>query len=258
MIATLPSYSPNGGGVDGDPNRDPLNAAIRAGIGPTGCTLVDLAQDIQCGADGTYVSTVCFVDALHPTDAGDYNDFIPIWDRVYNRLNGNTSFSTANTYTASAAGVLDTAESETGNTMTFTSTLNPGAGAIVVCTGSTVTGYNSPTETGWFVITSGASSFTAWNNTTGLAAGSGTHATCVAPLQKDVDDHSTLGASSGSQTATLEPYRIHESQPTYIWNTDTHSWTITPFGGSKINTASTFTLAAGAQIKLTSVFRGAV
>ena len=69
----------------------------------------------------------------------------------------------------SSAGNTPTACSESGNTVTVTSTLNPPVGSDIRWSGASPAGYNSGVE-GWAVTDSSSSSFSFQHPTTGLGA----------------------------------------------------------------------------------------
>src|SRR5204863_1676735 len=136
------------------------------------------------GADGASVSTTYFQDGIHPTHFGGTNDVTPIFQRAINRLYGNTSWTSATTYTSGAAAATAiTAASESTNTVTITSTLNPPVGSTVTIAGVTPSGYNGS----YTVLTTGASSVT-YFNVSGLGA-STVFGTAALALQKDADEY---------------------------------------------------------------------
>jgi type IV pilus assembly protein PilA len=70
---------------------------------------------------------------------------------------------------AAATGNTPTACSESGNTVTVTSTLNPPVGSVIQWSGASPAAYNSSVA-GWAVTDSSSTSFSFQNPTTGLGA----------------------------------------------------------------------------------------
>jgi hypothetical protein len=96
-----------------------------------------------------------------PFQAGAQQAFIT-------QATGSPVAITAASESTSGSAVAITAAAEVGNRVTITSTLNPGQYSTVIISGVTPAGYNGS----YTVIDSSASSFTYFNTTTGLGAGS--------------------------------------------------------------------------------------
>ncbi len=104
----------------------------------------------------------------------------------------------------------------------------------------------------WYVLTTSATQFTAYNGTTGL--GNSTHAgTASIPQQVDADVYIILGGSSSGQNFTLQSSVGYTGQNIYIKNTNSNAWTVTPFGAETINGAANISVAAGATLVLQAV-----
>lgn len=240
LVATMLSRASN------DTNEQAITTSLLNNWQAMGASgLVDFMSDPNIGATGADANTTYFSDGVHPTQGGSYDDLTPIAQRAVNRATGNLSWATATTYSSGApAATSITAATEATNTVTITSTLNPPVGACVVIAGVTPAGYNSPTSGCWFVLTTGASSFTYWNTTSGLGAGS-VFGTAAVPLQKDQDVYAILGGSSAAQNFTLESCLGYSGQSIYLMVTDTNAWTVTPFvSGETINGQTTLTTPA--------------
>lgn len=210
---------------------------------------VDVASDPNLGADGASANTLYFLDGIHPTQHSSYNDLTPMLNRALNRIYGPQSFSEATTYVAAAAAAAAvTATSQATNTMTFTTALNPGIGSVVSCTGITPAGYNSP-NTGWLVLTSNGATFTAWNGTTGLGAGS-VFGTCSKPLQADKDAWVVLNFGAGNYT--LQSCMGYTGQNIYIKNINASASTVVPFAAETIDGAASVSIATKATLIIQS------
>jgi hypothetical protein len=206
------------------------------------------------GADGASVNTTFFVDGLHPTQASQYNYISPMVQRAINGLFGNQNFTSATTYASVApAAVTITAASESGNTMTFTSASGaPVVGKCVTVTGVTPAGYNSLADGCWYVITSnGTTSWTAFNNTTGLGAGT-VFGTFQVPQQADADNFAILNFGAGNHT--LQPCWQWGAGLNYtVKNINAAGSTIVPFGSETIDGAANLAIAANQTRILQSV-----
>lgn len=199
----------------------------------------DFGADPNLGADGASASAVYFlVDHIHPTQFADYNAVLPIAQRAINRKFGHTNFSVATTYTTGAAAATAiTAASESGNTVTITSVLNPPVGSSVTIAGVTPSGYNGI----YTVRTTSAPSFTLYN-VSGLGAGS-VFGTAAIPLQKDADQYVILGGSATSPSFTLESCVGYTGQNIYLKHSNTTSpWVLTPTNSETIDGAATLTM----------------
>lgn len=208
--------------------------------------LIDIAADINMGADGASVNTTYFQSGVHPTQAAAYNIVAPAIQRAINRFYGNNDFANATTYAAGApAPTAITAASQSGNTMTFTTTLNPPVGSMATVTGVTPAGYNGI----WRVLTSSGTQFTAYNYVTGLGAGT-VFGTAAIPLQVDADGAVILGGSGAGNNYTLESSVGYSGQRIRFRNTNGNSWTLTPSGTETINGAASLTVAPGTSVTL--------
>lgn len=239
-----------------DTLKNTLNAALRQTWSEYADGLIDVAANPNLGADGAYASSTYFQQTagVHPTQQAATNIIVPLMQRAVNRLWSSQDFSSANVYTSGAPSpTAITAASQSGNTMTFTSTLNPPVGSLVVVAGMTPSGYNSSNSGsgGWLVLTSSSSSFTAYNGTTGLGVGTG-FGTASVPQQLDEDKYVVLGGSSSGQNFTLQTAIGLTGQKIYIKNTNSNSWTVTPFGSETIDGHSSVSLASGATLVLQS------
>jgi len=236
--------------------KNTLNGLIRPAWSEWADGLIDMAANPNLGADGAYSNLAYFnSDQTHPTPNAEYNIITFMMQQAINRLYGNRDFSSARTVTSGApSATAITAASQTGNMMTFTSTLNPPVGSMCIVTGMTPTAYNSSNSGSgaWLVVTSSATQFTAYNFTTGLGVGTGFGVASV-PLQLDSDVCVILGGSSSGQNFTLQSAVGYTGQKLFFRNTNSNSWTVTPFGTETINGASSITVAAGATLVLESV-----
>ena len=205
---------------------------------------VDLGSDPVMGADGAGATASVFQDGKHPTQDGSYNHINPMIQRAVNRTYACQDFSCASVYnSAAAAASAVTASSESTNTMTFTTALNPPLGSQVTCTGITPAGYNSG-NSGWYVITTSGANFTAWSNTTGLGAGS-VFGTCSVPMQKDKDVYSIINFGAGNYT--LESCMGYTGGKIYIRNINAVASTLVGFASETITGGgATPTTLAGA------------
>lgn len=228
-----------------DANKNSFNPVLR-NLWPTIADgFVDIASDPDLGADGANASSTYFMpDHVHPSGQAQANNDATMIGRAVNRLYGNNNWTTANTYTTTApAATAITATSEATNTVTVTSTLNPGVGSCVVIAGVTPAGYNSAAGDCWNVLSSSSTTFTYYNGTTGLGAGT-VFGTAIIPTQLDADVYTVLGGSATSPSFTLESCRGFTGQNLYLKNTNTTSpWVITPFTSAEtIDGATTLTM----------------
>ena len=235
-----------------DANHDSLNTLIRTNAIPTYFNSVtDVAEDVSLGADAASAGA-CFQDGIHPTQGCSSNNLVPPIQRAVNALFGNLNFSVANTYASGAAAATAvTAASESGNTITITTTLNPGVGRSVSCTGITPSGYNSPTP-GWRVLTSSASSFTTYSDTTGLGAGT-VFGSCSVSQEVEADVYAILN-NTGNHTLMS---CVGRTWPIVRKNINAGSATITPWGSETINGSATFTLTTNNTVTLYPVLTSA-
>jgi hypothetical protein len=223
-----------------DANKNTYNTLIRQNWSTFADGLADIAADPLLGADGASASATYFQTGVHPTQTAIYNSEVPVFQRAVNRLYGNTSWTSANTYTTAApAATSITASSESGNTATITSTLNPPVGSTVTIAGVTPAGYNGS----YVVQTTSASTFTVYLPVTGLGAGS-VFGTAQIPLQVDGDVYVVLGGSAaGNPAFTMQSCVGYTGQNLYFKNTNTTSaWALTPFGSETIDGAATLTM----------------
>jgi hypothetical protein len=231
-----------------DTNKNLLNTLIRTNAVPIYFdSIADAAEDIGLGADGASVGASFQGDGIHPTQGASSNNLTPVIQKTFNALFGNLSFSTANTYASGApAATAVTAASESVNTITITTTLNPGVGRSVSCTGITPAGYNSPTD-GWRVITSSASSFTAYTDTTGLGAGT-VFGSCSVPQMTEVDIVVNLN-NTGNHTL-ISCVGWPTDKPLVRKNINAGAVTIVPWGAELVNGNATYVLGSNASVTL--------
>jgi hypothetical protein len=211
---------------------------------------IDLGETVALGADGASASAVYFqADHIHPTQAG-FDVLTWVYQRGINRYFGNHDLTTANVYTsAAAAAVAISAASEAGNVMTFTTAANTFVkGQCIVVTGVTPTTYNSTFANGaglgcWYALSVTGTSFTAFNLTSGLGAGT-IFGTAVAQQQQDADQWYIVNFGAGN--TTLQPcdgLTVNDLQR--ITNINGVASTLVPFGTQTITgTAAPTTLAA--------------
>jgi len=233
-----------------DATRDSFNNLIRAGYQGVADIMSDFAEDPLLGADGLAGVSNCFQgDAIHPNQACQYNDLAPMAQRGIASKLGCLNFTCATTYAAGApAATAVTATSEATNTMTFTTTLNPPVGSSVVCAGITPAGYNSP-YSGWYVLTTSGTNFTAYNNTTGLGAGS-VFGTCSVPQEKDTDIYAILNNTGNHSLESC----VGRTWPIVRKNINAGSVTIVPWssGGTSelVNGAANYALTTNNSVTL--------
>jgi lysophospholipase L1-like esterase len=244
-----------------DTAKNALNAYFRQYWQLYADGLVDLAANPVMGADGAYASSTWFQgDGIHPTTMGQYNALTYMFQVATNRLYGPNDFSTATVYTtvAPAAATVSNA-SQTMNIMTFTTSSAHGfsPGQCVSVAGVTPVGYNSPSGQCWYIITTPlTTTFTAWNNTTGLGALSVAGVASV-PLQADQDKYITLGGSAAGQNMTLETCMGYTGQNLYLRNIDANAWTVTPFASETINGAASVLIPSGGYLSLQAILTSA-
>lgn len=246
IVATMLSRSAN------DTGKNSLNALIRSGWRCCFDALNDIAADALVGADGASAGAGFQGDGVHPTQVAYANNIAEAGQRTINELFGNQDFSSGNTYTVSPpAATAITAASESGNIMTFTMAANPWNGQAdtpcVKVTGVTPAGYNSPTTAAqlqcWHIISNTATTFTAYNPTSGLGVGT-VFGTALAPQERDADVFATLGGSAAGPSHTLQSCLGRTGQPIFrrITNTNATPWVISPQNaGETINGGATLT-----------------
>jgi hypothetical protein len=229
--------------------HDNFNLQIRTMWPNFADALADTAADPVLGADGAFANATYSSDGTHPTEAGQVHRGAII-QRAINRLYGNHSFSTANTYSASAsAATAITAASETGNLITLTFASTPFvAGQMVRVAGVTPSGYNGV----WPVKSVTATTAVLFDDTTGLGAGT-VFGTAVAPQMQDVDQYIILGGAGAGLNFTLETCMGYTGQNIYLKNTNGNSWTVTPDGTETIDGAASLTVTTGSTAVLQSV-----
>lgn len=209
---------------------------------------VDVGADPNLGCDGCSANTTFMVSGLHPTVASANNILAPYIQRGINRYYGNKDWTSATTYASAApAATAITAASESTNTVTITSTLNPPVNSCVVVAGVTPAGYNNTSGECWNVLTTSATNFTYFNFVSGLGVGT-VFGTAAMPLQKDADMYTILNFGAGS--FTLEPCGGYTGQKIYIKNVNAVSSTITAFGNDLIDGSATATVAQNAVLVL--------
>lgn len=232
-----------------DTNKNLLNASLRQQFPFYANGLVDIASDANLGADGASANTTYFTSGVHITTYAVNNLVSYYFQYAQNALFGSRDWSSANTYTTTAAAPTTiTAATESGATVTLSFTSNPfPKGACIVVAGVTPAGYNSPTGSGslqcWHVLTSTATQVTFTNLTTGLGAGT-VFGTAVTAQELDADVYATLGGSAVGPIHTLQTCLGRTGQPIFrrITNTNASPWIITPQNsGETINGGTTFT-----------------
>jgi hypothetical protein len=252
-VTILETQMPNS--AHGNAEKNAYNALVRANCYNTADYCIDLGETVALGADNAYSNATYFQgDLIHPTQAG-FDILTWITQRGINRYFGNHDLTTANVYTSPAtAAVAVTAATETGNVVTFTTAANTfTAGQCITVAGVTPTTYNSTFANSaglgcWYALTVGATSFTAWNQNTGITALT-VAGTAVAPQQVDADQAYIVNFGAGN--TTLEPcdgLTINDLQR--ITNINAVASTIVPFGSQTINGAATSTLAANSTAVL--------
>jgi hypothetical protein len=231
-----------------DANHDSLNALIRGNAVPTYFdSVADAAEDVGLGADAASAGASFQGDGIHPTQGASSNNLTPVIQKTFNALFGNLNFSMANTYASGAAAATSvTAASESVNTITITTTLNPGVGRSVSCTGITPSGYNSPTP-GWRVISSSGTQFTAYTDTTGLGAGT-VFGTCSVPQMTEVDVYAILN-NTGNHTL-ISCVGWPTDKPLVRKNINAGAGTIVPWGAELVNGNATYSLGSNASVTL--------
>jgi hypothetical protein len=158
--------------------------------------IADLAADALLAPSLNGVSACFQGDQIHYNTGCSNNNVAPVEDEAVNAIMGNNSFQTATTYASGGtAAITTTNATESSNTMTFTSA-GWTAGQFVVgtrvfCTGITPAGYNGL----WMVKTNGGTTFTAYNNTTGLGNQS-VAGTCQGPQLQQADNYVTLNGGA--------------------------------------------------------------
>jgi hypothetical protein len=212
--------------------------------------LVDQAEETAAGADNQYTNTVYFPDGVHEASALNGIALLPAFQRNINRFYGNRDLSTANTYTTAApAANVPTACSESTNTVTVTSTLNPGVGNRVYWQGAIPALYNT-FEAGSFVFTSSATNFTILNANSGLGICT-SFGTVYVAQQKDVDATFILGGAGAIGNYQMDTCLGLTGQNVTIKNTNTtaSAWTLQPWDPSELfDGAGTFVPATGPSV----------
>jgi hypothetical protein len=242
LVADMPSRAAL------DTGKNSLNNLLRTNWKTFADGFIDLASDPNVGADGASANTTYFTDGIHLTTYGSY-EITNIHQRAANRVYGNNDFSTATTYVAAApAATAITASSQSGNTATYTTTLNPPIGSVVTVTGMTPAGYNT-VYPGCLVLTTTAGNFTCWLPVSGLGAGS-VFGSASIPLQKDADVYSILNFGAGN--FSLESCIGYTGQNIYIRNINGAGSTLVPFGSETITGPGTTTVAANTTAILQS------
>lgn len=238
--------------------KNAVNLLIRTNCLSTADYCIDLGETVALGADGASASAVYFQgDHLHPTQAGA--DVLTwVTQRGINRYFGNHDVTTANVYVAPAvAAVAVSAATEAGNVMTFTTAANTFTkGMCITVAGVTPTNYNSTFANSaglncWYALSVSATSFTAWNQTSGLGALT-VAGTAVAPQQVDADAVEILNFGAGNHT--LQPCDgLTINDVTKIKNINAVASTVVPFGAQTIDGAASVTVASKATLILQPV-----
>jgi hypothetical protein len=249
MLATMLDRS----GTGGSTYAENLSTFLRQNWANGGVAgIVDFQSNANLGASGANSNTVYFTDGLHTTTAAKRNILDFFIQRNVNRFWGNNDFSNATTYlTGAAAATAITSCSESTNTVTCNTTLNPGAGVCATLLSISVSGYNTnypTTPPCWMILTSTSSQITYYNTVSGLGAATG--GTISVPLQKDADGAVILAGTATSPSFTLETCQglpVSTLQPWIVQlkNENTTSpWVITPTNGETIDGASSLTMPA--------------
>jgi len=216
-----------------DPCKNTLNTVMRQQWATVFDGFADVAADPNLGADGASANATYFQgDAVHPTTYAQANDIAPIVQRAIRRLFGNTSWTSANTYTTTAAApTATTAGSESGNTVTITFGATPAnclQGSPITIAGTTPGGYS-----GVFNILTRTATQVTYFDVSGLGAIT-VQGTGVCPTQVDEDQYVILAGSAVTPSFTLETCQGFTGQNIYLKNSNTTSpWTITPFTASE-------------------------
>ena len=156
QCATMDMMSRSGA----DAFKNAYDNAIRQGWTSWASAFVDIAADPNLGCDGCSANTEFMSGGLHMTVASAANIGGPYMQRGLNRLYGHKDWSSATTYVSpAAAATAITAASESGSTVTITSTLNPPAGSCAVISGVTPSDYNNISGECWNVLTTSANEF---------------------------------------------------------------------------------------------------
>jgi len=230
-----------------DTFKNSYNTAIRTYWPVFADFLVDPGADPLLGCDGCAANTTYFSTGLHPTTGTANNILAPYIQRGLNRAYGHLDWSSATTYNSAApAATAITGTSESTNTVTVTSTLNPPVGSCVVISGVTPSGYNNVSGECWNVLTTSASSFTYYNWTSGLGNGT-VFGSASVPLQQDADVYSILNFGTGN--FTLQPCGGYTGQKIYIKNINGSSSTIVPFGNDLIDGSSSLSISTN-QVRI--------
>ena len=218
-------------------------------VGLPGPTLSLTSPPIRIwAATGATANTEFMSGGLHMTVASAANIGGPYMQRGLNRLYGHKDWSSATTYVSpAAAATAITAASESGSTVTITSTLNPPAGSCAVISGVTPSDYNNISGECWNVLTTSATNFTFMHFLTGLGPGT-VFGTVSVPEQQDVDVYSILNFGAGN--FTLEPCGGYTGQKLYIKNVNAVASTVVPFGNDLIDGASSATILQNAVLVL--------
>lgn len=255
-----------------DPCKNAINPIVRQNILSSyrAKGLADWAMNLALGPDGSCVSggatgKAC-QDAVHPTEDAEFNIVSPMWLWTINGGYGCWNLSCATTYSAATAVQAITASSESTNTMTYTVAANaPAAGQVAFVTGVTPAGYNTTQgaatdAVSWVRTSAGGTSFTVYNGTTGLGAGS-VFGTVTTSLQQSTDGWSKVNGTFNDQ---LPPCWLFPMNPAtgrkelYISNIGVGTVTLLPWGGETItgSTSIATTVTAILQASLISQAAG--
>jgi lysophospholipase L1-like esterase len=236
-----------------DRRRDEFNALVRSQWKGISDGTVDLASDPETGADGKASTKELFPDGVHPSAATNYNNMSPYFQRRINRFYGSHGWiDAAKYYHRAQEAVPATGCSESANTVTVTSALNPPVGSTVRWKGAKPDEYNSKSA-GWWVLTSGSDHFTFYHPKSGLGA-------CTLPgkvsvaLQRDADGWQVLDFGNGDYT--LESCIGLTGEPIHIRNVNSNASTIVPWDDETIDGRSTITIPPRSTMTFMPVFLG--
>jgi hypothetical protein len=240
-----------------DAVKNSLNVLIRQNWNQYADALIDIAADPNLGADGASANATFFQgDAIHPTQISVYNLIDSMMNRAIARVYGAHDFSQGSVYASAAAvATATTSGSESGNVVTLVFGSNPfSVGNVIVCTGFTPAGYNSPAGFGWYVTATNATNAVFTNTVSGLGAVT-VQGSCSTPQQADGDQYYTLNFGAGNHT--LNTCRGFTGQDLYIKNINAGASTVVPFGSELIDGAASVSVASKATLILQSILTSA-
>lgn len=243
-----------------DATIEAYDALLRAQWRSTGAAyLSDLASVPTLGASGASTTNPCFTDGVHQTQGCVKNIDAPLVQNAISAIYGNQDASTATIYgSAAAAAVATTAGSETGNTISVTLASAPAnclVGNFMHIAGTTPAGYSTSTSIssmGWQILTVVGSTYTFYDDTTGLGAIT-IQGTGVCPQQQPKDVYSIVNFGVGN--FTLMSCQGWTGQTKTIQNINAVATTLVPDGAEGITGigATSSTLAANSTAVIQSV-----